>query len=228
VGVTTRAAVRFANTGAIGEGAASARLTDLAEGFLQTRRAARQLVAAAALLTLASLALILWFLVFRTPEGPPAADPDARLAVRPVSDLDRLQGGWTAVNTEIDGQKRGDLNVRMVFTGNRLLLDFNNPAFPPLLLTVELAEGDPKLLDLTRPGVPPVLGIYRLEGDRLRICYDLDGAVRPREFATEPGSHCILYDLKRDQPGGEKGGERRSSENASRRSEWQKKRTGRA
>ena len=39
--------------------------------------------------------------------------------------------------------------------------------------------------------------IYQLDGDSLRICYDLSGAKRPAEFATTSGTKLYLVDYKR-------------------------------
>jgi uncharacterized protein (TIGR03067 family) len=41
------------------------------------------------------------------------------------------------------------------------------------------------------------LGIYELDGDDLKICWDLDGQTRPTEFKTKAGDHCLLLVLKR-------------------------------
>jgi len=40
-------------------------------------------------------------------------------------------------------------------------------------------------------------GIYRLEGDLLRICYALPGQPAPAEFTTKPGSKQLCFVMKR-------------------------------
>jgi RNA polymerase sigma factor (sigma-70 family) len=56
-------------------------------------------------------------------------------------------------------------------------------------------EGAP----LPRNVVPPrILGIYRLDGDALTICFDPEGKTRPREFKTKPGTHEEMYIFVRD------------------------------
>jgi uncharacterized protein (TIGR03067 family) len=42
-----------------------------------------------------------------------------------------------------------------------------------------------------------VRGIYLLDGDTLKICKDMSGQQRPREFKTEPGSSKVVLVLKR-------------------------------
>jgi uncharacterized protein (TIGR03067 family) len=39
--------------------------------------------------------------------------------------------------------------------------------------------------------------IYELDGDRLRICYDLSGAKRPTEFKSPPGTKLYLVTYHR-------------------------------
>ena len=41
------------------------------------------------------------------------------------------------------------------------------------------------------------LAIYELEGDMLRICYDLAGKTRPTAFATEQGTKLFLVRYRR-------------------------------
>jgi uncharacterized protein (TIGR03067 family) len=42
--------------------------------------------------------------------------------------------------------------------------------------------------------------IYEVKGDTLRVCYDLDGKERPREFKTEKGKKYFLVTYERDKP----------------------------
>src|SRR5207244_11981360 len=43
-------------------------------------------------------------------------------------------------------------------------------------------------------------GIYELEGDTYKLCIDMGGKNRPKEFGTKPGSGCGLEILKRQKP----------------------------
>ena len=45
-----------------------------------------------------------------------------------------------------------------------------------------------------------VKAIYKLEGDKLTICFALDGKDRPKEFATKDGSFTILMTWQKDKP----------------------------
>src|SRR5262249_19253582 len=46
------------------------------------------------------------------------------------------------------------------------------------------------------------LGIFELNGDKLRICFREKGGERPSEFASEKGSNLVLIELRRDKPAG--------------------------
>jgi uncharacterized protein (TIGR03067 family) len=58
----------------------------------------------------------------------------------------------------------------------------------------------PKTIDLTHAGEKKSRGIYRLEGDRLKICYAVNAKKRPAEFQTKVGAQQFLFVLKRVKP----------------------------
>lgn len=43
-----------------------------------------------------------------------------------------------------------------------------------------------------------ILAIYKLKGDTLKVCYDLSGKHRPKEFATRKGTQLFLVTYKRE------------------------------
>jgi uncharacterized protein (TIGR03067 family) len=59
----------------------------------------------------------------------------------------------------------------------------------------------PKTMDIIGTEGPnkgkTFLAIYELNGDTLRICYDLTGKVRPTEFKTRKGEPLFLATYKR-------------------------------
>ena len=61
----------------------------------------------------------------------------------------------------------------------------------------------PKSLDLTATAGPnkgkTLLAIYELDGDTLKVCYDLTGKNRPKEFKTTEGSELYLVTYKREK-----------------------------
>jgi hypothetical protein len=44
------------------------------------------------------------------------------------------------------------------------------------------------------------LAIYELDGDQLKICYDLTGKSRPKEFSTKDAKQLFLVNYKRAKP----------------------------
>jgi uncharacterized protein (TIGR03067 family) len=61
---------------------------------------------------------------------------------------------------------------------------------------------DPKAIDVIPDGGKDrgerVLGIYKLEGDRLTICMAAPGKPRPKEFKADKGSGCTLRTFVRE------------------------------
>jgi uncharacterized protein (TIGR03067 family) len=61
----------------------------------------------------------------------------------------------------------------------------------------------PKSFDLTGTNGPnkgkQLLAIYELDGDNLKVCYDLTGKTRPKEFKTTEGSQLYLATFKREK-----------------------------
>jgi hypothetical protein len=47
---------------------------------------------------------------------------------------------------------------------------------------------------------PPILAIYEIDGDTLKVCYDLGGKNRPTEFKTKEGTALFLATYKREKP----------------------------
>jgi uncharacterized protein (TIGR03067 family) len=62
----------------------------------------------------------------------------------------------------------------------------------------------PKALDITGTEGPnegkTILAIYERDGDTLRVCYDLSGKDRPKEFKTSEGTPLFLVEYKLQEP----------------------------
>ena len=76
-------------------------------------------------------------------------------------------------------------------------------AFPPLRSTLALdPTTSPKQMDdtLSTPvGTTRRIGIYKLDGDQLTLCYNNTGKQRPGEFESKPGSSLALTILRRQK-----------------------------
>jgi uncharacterized protein (TIGR03067 family) len=120
-------------------------------------------------------------------------------------DVKAIQGNWKPVKAELAGQAMSDALLKSislkldngkyeVFVGNEpdrgtYTLDTSSN---PKGMTITGTEGPNK--GKTFPA------IYELEGDALRICYDLSGAKRPDNFATVAGTklYLVTYNRKKE------------------------------
>jgi uncharacterized protein (TIGR03067 family) len=117
-------------------------------------------------------------------------------------DLDLLQGSWTITALEVDGQAMPAAmldGARIEIQGNR----FNSTGMGAVYQgTLELDPSvRPPRLDMKFNAGPEKgntnPGIYRLDGDRWKLCVATRGAVRPKSFASKPGSGFALETLVR-------------------------------
>ena len=118
----------------------------------------------------------------------------------------KLDGTWKPVEAELGGQPtpaavlasitlrlRGESYEVVVVTERGISPDKGTVAFDeaakPKGMTVTGVEG---------PNAGKTFpAIFELEGDRLRICYDLSGAKRPSEFRSVPGTKLFLVTYRR-------------------------------
>lgn len=162
----------------------------------------RKLWAIGSLLVAALLVLSLGVLIYSAVHAPLAAvfPTEAR------SDLDRLQGDWQVVAVQQDGRVLAE--DQFPFTSLRIrddtILHEGKPILhegQPYQLKVRFRlhpEQQPKVMDMVSVGYhgDSFDAIYTLEGDKLAICRP-EGAGRPTEFASDPGSKVLLYTAKR-------------------------------
>jgi uncharacterized protein (TIGR03067 family) len=142
----------------------------------------------------------LWFLLAAAAApGGDAQPPDKGIR----EELQRLQGSWQIEMLEEDGEKLSadDLKGRSILFGkDAFFLRRNNavvqigllkldPTKSPKTANAIILQGDHKG-DI-------MLGIYELQGDNLKICFDKEGQERPKEFKTAPKCGQMLIVLKR-------------------------------
>jgi uncharacterized protein (TIGR03067 family) len=130
--------------------------------------------------------------------------PDFRQLLARVGEIEKLEGTWSIVAAERQGRpEKDDLKVKVTFTGNRftarrqgqVLLEGSirlDPSAKPKRIDTRMSSGPNK--GRTR------LGIYELNGDRLRICYAEFGKDRPAVFSTREGTGFLLFVYQRDRP----------------------------
>jgi uncharacterized protein (TIGR03067 family) len=175
----------------------------IATGFGMSTRSIREEVAVIHLLTLCAVAAVV------------AADPDA---TTPEKDAKKFAGTWKEVSREyqreavptkfIDKSKlifKADGKLTMI-DGFKVERTFKlDPSQTPP--TIDIIETFTKP---AKPGEKPVtvefktVGIYKLDGDKLTICYMRpDGpkaGQRPKEFRTGAKSRLFLSVYEREKP----------------------------
>jgi len=128
-----------------------------------------------------------------------AASADAR----PTPDGD-LQGVWKPVQVELGGIPLPEAVLAPLRLELRKGTYVVTGAESPDKGTYAVDDSkSPKTMDVTGTDGPnkgkTFPAIYELDGDTLRICYDLSGKARPKEFKTEKRTKLYLAIYKRDR-----------------------------
>jgi uncharacterized protein (TIGR03067 family) len=121
-------------------------------------------------------------------------------------DVEQLRGTWACVSGERNGQPIPEATVRQL----RLVL--TDTKYATYRGDDLLFESDYKLAPTKTPAAidtigtegehtgRPAQGIYRLDGDTLKLCYTMPGRDRPKEFESKAGSEATLTVWKRAKP----------------------------
>lgn len=120
-------------------------------------------------------------------------------------DADLLLGAWQVMKAELAGEEMPAFvadKIQLEFTPGRYVVRFSGQVSDAGDCEVD-ATAQPKALILRgREGTNAgraIPAIYQLVGDRLRICYGLDG-VTPTAFTTAPGQNLFLATYRRTRP----------------------------
>jgi uncharacterized protein (TIGR03067 family) len=142
--------------------------------------------------SLLAMALAAGVLVAADGPGDDAAKAEAK----------NLLGAWVVVSCETDGETvperilRGEV-VRFIIGADTITVKVEDQVKEEDRYTLD-PRAKPAAIDLTDKAGRKALGIYALEGERLRICWTERGKARPTAFATRPGSGFDLFVLKRE------------------------------
>jgi uncharacterized protein (TIGR03067 family) len=101
-----------------------------------------------------------------------------------------LEGEWSSVSAEVNGKDFGKVRIR--FGQGTMDLRVGKESVG---LNYRSRRGALDCMVLGRR----VPGIYRIEGNRLLICFGKEGGERPRTFASPPGSDHLLLVLVRQR-----------------------------
>jgi uncharacterized protein (TIGR03067 family) len=133
---------------------------------------------------------------------------------RHVEQLRALEGTWIFERLEIDGASLPGTMLaasRILIDGDRFRTESPEATYEGVF-NVNV-EADPSEIDIEFVAGPEAgnwnYGIFRVDGDRLEICLDLNGRPRPREFRTAAGrGHAweVLRRASSARPGDVKGG----------------------
>jgi uncharacterized protein (TIGR03067 family) len=100
-------------------------------------------------------------------------------------------GKWQAVEAELAGKKypmQSPKGIELTIDGEKYHV-FTGDGEDRGTVRY-LADEKPTAMDITSTFGPnkgkTFLAIYKLDGDKLVVCYDLMGKSRPKEFKTEP------------------------------------------
>lgn len=120
-------------------------------------------------------------------------------------DSDAIQGTWLASAAELGGKpfpeevrksikltpKDGKYMVTVGKNSDRGTVKLE-PSVKPKATNITGTEGPNK--------GKTFLAIYELDGDSLKICYDLSGKGRPTDFKTTEGTQLFLVIYSREKP----------------------------
>ena len=120
-----------------------------------------------------------------------------------------MDGSWQLVSGVLGGEKLPEAFVKsavLVLKDGKYTL---KSSFGDDSGTCKVdATKTPKELDVTGVEGPnkgkTIHTIYELDGDTLRVCYDLSGEGRPKEFQTKAGTQLFLVTYKRQKPEADK------------------------
>ncbi len=125
-------------------------------------------------------------------------------AADPPDDAKAVQGNWKPAKAELAGQPMTDAVLKSIS------LKLDNGKYE-VFVGGQPDRGTYTLDSATKPKSMTITGtagpnngktypaIYELEGDTLRICYDLSGAKHPTEFKSLAGTQLYLVTYHRNK-----------------------------
>ncbi len=115
-------------------------------------------------------------------------------------DAEALQGTWLGTEAELAGKNFPAKNLKLMMKDGKY--EVRVGAAPDKGTIKVNASAKPKEIDITGEDGPnkgkTFKAIYELDGNTLRICYDLSGKGRPTEFKTQTGTQLFLVTYKHE------------------------------
>ena len=146
--------------------------------------------------------LFCWPLLVCVCAGPFAAGDDAAGA---KEEGKKMQGSWQPVSAELAGKPFPDevlKTMKLVLADGKYTVTVGGQTDEG---TVKLDPAkEPRAMDIVGTKGPnqgkTIPAIYELTDTTLRICYDLSGKARPKEFKTKAETQLFLVEYKRQKP----------------------------
>jgi uncharacterized protein (TIGR03067 family) len=146
--------------------------------------------------------LFCWSVLICVCAGPLARGDEARNA---KDDGKKMQGSWKPVAAELGGKPFPDevlKTMKLVVTDGKYTVMVGKQTDEG---TVKLAPAkEPRAMDIVGTKGPnqgkKIPAIYELTDTTLRVCYDLSGKARPKEFKTRADTQLFLVEYKRQKP----------------------------
>ena len=120
-------------------------------------------------------------------------------------ELKRHQGTWSVASSLYDGQPAPEeivRSIKRIVTGDHVVWERDGKRFAGTRIELDPTP-EPKTIDVIPDGGrnrgERVLGIYKLEGDRLTIAMAAPGQPRPKAFEATKGSGCTLRTFQRQR-----------------------------
>lgn len=201
---TVNAAKSVASGQAPAADVVSVKVGALTEGVLKTMFLSKLKTIVTVLLTVALVGGVAGLLGYRALAGGTGDQPkpESKEKVPTKSDADAIQGSWSTVAQEANGEKQEKDKLKKhtwIFDGEKLTIKEENNAREH---SFKLDPGkNPKTIDIAdKRGDGIGLGIYKLDGDTLTMALDKPQRDRPKEFTTKKESTHVVVVLKRDEP----------------------------
>lgn len=115
----------------------------------------------------------------------------------------KFQGDWTFESSQTGGKEipAGELKgIVVIFEGDKHTVKKGDEVLQVGTQKLDPSKS-PKAMDVTITEGPSkgaiMLGIYEIDGDTLKVCFDPQGKKRPTEFKSPPGSENFVNVHKR-------------------------------
>jgi uncharacterized protein (TIGR03067 family) len=121
-------------------------------------------------------------------------------------DKEKLQGTWKAVTVEGGGKLQDQAEEhRLIFSGDEFSIKKGEETMIKGKFKIDTSkkpkEIDMDFIEAKRDNLKgkTTLGIYELDGDTLKWCWNKPGGERPKEFSSQATDAHLLVTLKREK-----------------------------